>query len=84
MSPDMEEWVIDRERHDLEELRARFNPWNLAPERTMNLSTLRGQQDAQNKVSYTEWSRDAKDHIKSKGKSGRLLVSMLEFADGYR
>ena len=43
--------------------------------------TLRGEQDAQNKIPYIEWSRDAQDHIKGKGKSGRLLVSVMEFAE---
>lgn len=47
----------------------------------MNRAILRGEQGAQNKVSYTEWSRDAKVYIKSKGKAGRLLVSAMEFAE---
>ena len=51
------------------------------PERQINLSTFRGEQDAENKVSYTEWARDAKDNIKAKGKAGRVLVSMMQFAE---
>ena len=47
----------------------------------MNLETLRGEQGAHNKTSYSTWARDAKDYIKSRGKTGRLLVSTMEFAE---
>ena len=87
LSPDMEDWAQEKERGEEACLYAmthqgmRFGLWNLVPERQVNLTMLRGEQDAQNRVSYSEWARDAKDHIKSKGKSGRLLVSMMEFAE---
>ena len=77
----MVEWSQDRERNEVDEIRTRYSPWNLVPERQMNLETLRGEQDAHNKTSYSTWARDAKDYIKSRGKSGRLLVSTMEFAE---
>ena len=33
-------------------------------------------------MSYIEWARDAKDYIKNRGRSGRLLVSVMKFAEG--
>ena len=54
---------------------------NLVPERQINQSTLRGEQDSSNKISYAEWSRDAKDHMKTRGAVGRVLVSILEWAE---
>ena len=76
-----EDWAAPKER-DLEENdRSRTGPWHLVLERQINLSVLRGEQDSQNKISYSEWFRNTKDHIKGKGKSGRLLVSIMEFAE---
>ena len=72
LSPDMEDWATNKSRTEDEETRMRNGPWCLVPERQINLHTLRGEQDSQNKIPYSEWSRDAKDHIKGKGKSGRL------------
>ena len=54
LSPEMEDWHADRERVDLEEMSYRFSSWNPVPERQINPSILRGEQDSQNKVSYTE------------------------------
>ena len=53
----------------------------MVPERQINLSILRGEQDSQNKISYSEWSRDSKDHIKNRGMQGRVLVSILGWCE---
>ena len=64
-----------------DEVRVRSNVLNLVPERQINLTILRGEQDSANKTSYSEWTRDAKDHMKSRGAQGRALVSILEWAE---
>ena len=33
-------------------------------------------------IIYIVWNRDAKDYIKARDRSGRLLVSVIEFAEG--
>ena len=86
LSQEMEEWATAKDRTEEEtdaEFITRTGPmgWNLVSERQVNLAILRGEQDATNKVSYTEWARDAKDHIKGRGAQGRLLVSILEWAE---
>ena len=55
LSPDMEEWITDKERYDIEDMRGMQYAWGLVPERQLNLSVLRGEQDPQNKIPYTEW-----------------------------
>ena len=35
MSPDMEEWLNDREHDDDDDMRMKYNPWNLVPDRQL-------------------------------------------------
>ena len=81
LSPAMLERSQGQEREQANEDRGRQGNWNLVPERQINLSLLRGGQDAQDKISYAERPRGAKDHIKGKGASGRLLVSIMVWAE---
>ena len=50
----------------------RGGPRSLLPDKSLNLKVLRGEQDSHNPVSYSEWSRDAKDFIKSRGKTFKI------------
>ena len=63
------------------ESRLRTMIMSLVPERQVNLSILCGEQDSANKMLYTEWSRDAKDHIKTRGAQRRVLVNILDWAE---
>ena len=77
----MADWGQDRDRDQGDDISQRPGSWNLVPERQVNLKTPRGEQDAANKIPYIEWSRGAKDHIKAKGKPGRVLVSIMDWAE---
>ena len=46
VSPNIEERHKEQERSAADEVNKRLGPWNRAPERQINVSTLRGKQDA--------------------------------------
>lgn len=88
MSPVTIDWISNHndEDDDNDDTKGRYKSqfWNLVPERQVNFKVLRGEQDSRNNISYSERSRDAKDHIKNKGSTGRLLVGTMDWAESLK
>ena len=63
----MAEFMTDEQLNDDHETpgAGKDRGFNLVPGNSLNLQILKGELDASNKVSYAEWSRDAKTTSKA-------------------